>query len=165
MRSNYKRSWTLVFHAASKMRDQAFCMGDADIEKLTIAQERVLQVVYRESPQGVKLKDIAKQVQLTPGAVSQIIESLVKFGMVERVSDPNDRRAVNIHVSQKGENQRQRTIELFDREFEEVLAESTPEEREGFIAIMEKIVQKFSDCRVSTRRYAGETLLSMEEYK
>jgi Transcriptional regulators len=148
------------------MRDRAVQLDpNRSMDKMTVAQERVLGVVFQKSPEGVKLKDIAKCVNLSPGAVSQIIEMLVKEGLVERNSDPSDRRAVNIHVTAKSKLVRDHVVAAFDDVIRSVLEERTPEERETFTAILERIVERFSSTRESVRRHSGETLLSMEEYK
>ena len=160
----FKRSWTLIFHTAGMLRDFGFKLGDHNIEKLTIAQERVLQIVIQNSPKGVMLKDIAKEVGLTPGAVSQTIELFVRYGLVERTSDAHDRRAVNIHITKRMEELRDKVIGIFDNMMESVLEKRTVKEREAFIGIFEDIMKKFATSE-STRRHVGETLLAMEEYK
>lgn len=160
-----RRSWTYVMHAAAAMRDYGFCMNIKSMEKMTIAQERVLGTVFQHSPDGVKLKDIAREVNLSAGAVSQIIETLVRDELVERTSDPVDRRAVNIHISEKSRLIRDSVINVFDAMMESILAERTSGEREAFIAILRQIREKFSSTRESVRMHAGETLLKMEECK
>lgn len=165
MDSRFKRSWTLIFHAACKMREQAHSFSGGDLDKLTGAQERVLGVVFQHSPEGVKLKEIANEVKLTPGAVSQIIEILVNHGLVERTPDPNDRRAVKINVSRRSEEQRTRMIDVFDKFMERIFSESTPEQGQAFLDLMEKIVDEMPCNRESVRRLAGESLLTMEEYE
>lgn len=146
------------------MRDRATQLDpNRSMDKMTVAQERVLGVVFQHSPEGVKLKDIAKIVNLSPGAVSQIIETLVQEGLVDRTSDSSDRRAVNIHVTPKSKLVRDYVVKTFDEIFDSILEERTPEEREAFVAIMERIVEKFSSSRESVRKFVGETLLSMEE--
>lgn len=165
MDRQFRRSWTLIMHAAGKLRDFGAALSGGSMDSLTIGQERVLQVVFQNSPDGVKLKEIAKQVKLTPGAVSQIIESLVQMGMVERSSDASDRRAVNIHITSKCEGIRNQVVGFFDEAMETVLAKKTPEECAAFIDILEKIIAKTAFTSESTRRYAGETLLAMEEFK
>lgn len=165
-----ERSWTLILHVACAMRDYATELDGGRMEKMTVAQERVLGAVYRctstkEGGDGLKLKDIASTVKLSPGAVSQIIEMLVQEGLVVRKNDPHDRRAVKIHPSEDSQVIRGRVIERFDKLINSVLEEKTPEEREAFIDILERILEKLAPKGESIRRHAGETLLSMEEFK
>lgn len=166
MPASQKRSWTLVMHAAEAMWNFA---SELDTEKkldgITVAQERVLTFVFHHSPEGVKLKDIAKAVKLSPGAVSQIIESLVQGGFLERTSDPHDRRAINIQITKELQLARNQVMEMLDEKMGSILADRTPDEREAFITVLQKIVEKFSPQRESIRRVAGEMILSMEEFK
>ena len=161
----FKRSWTLIFHAACKMREQAHCFSDGTLDKLTLAQERVMGIVFQHSPEGIKLKEIAKIVQLTPGAVSQIIEVLVNYDLVERSPDPTDRRALKIHVSRKSEEQRTKMVGVFDNYMEKIFSECTPEQGQAFLDLMEKIVNQMPVSRESIRRFTGDSLLAMEEYE
>ena len=46
--------------------------------------------------------DISKHMGVTSAAVSQVIERLVDKQLIERSEDPNDRRAKNIILTEKG---------------------------------------------------------------
>lgn len=164
MDSRQCRSWTLFMRLANAMRDYASSIDESRVEKMTIAQEKVLCTVFQYSPNGIKLKEIAKIVKLSPGAVSQIIEYLVQEGMVERSHDPNDRRAVNIRITPRSRAIRDQVVSHFDQIVGSVLEERTPEERDAFIAIVERILDGFTPKRESVRKHVGETLLSLEEY-
>ena len=67
---------------------------------LTIGQALVLyQLLDNEkSP----IKDIASVLELDSPSVSRLIDKLYKDGLVERVEDPDDRRALNISLTAKG---------------------------------------------------------------
>jgi DNA-binding MarR family transcriptional regulator len=43
---------------------------------------------------GAKMLDVARQMEIKLPALSQIVDRLVKRGLLERQSDPNDRRIV-----------------------------------------------------------------------
>jgi DNA-binding MarR family transcriptional regulator len=51
---------------------------------------------------GIKASDLSNLLEVTPGAVSHMINVLEKNGYVERVSDPRDRRIVLIHPTDSG---------------------------------------------------------------
>jgi DNA-binding MarR family transcriptional regulator len=52
--------------------------------------------------QGIRLTDLAAKVGVSKQAVGQLINDLAGMGMVERVSDPLDRRAKRIRFSRRG---------------------------------------------------------------
>jgi DNA-binding MarR family transcriptional regulator len=51
---------------------------------------------------GVRLRDLAVSAQLTPPAIGVHVDELESLGYVERVPDPQDRRAKLIRPTQRG---------------------------------------------------------------
>ena len=63
---------------------------------------------------GATVKDLAKQSERTPASISQRVTALEDMGLVERISDKNDRRVVYFVVTGRG-------LEIYEkitREFE-----------------------------------------------
>jgi len=52
--------------------------------------------------EGIRLTDLAARAGVTKQAVGQLVDDLASLGMVERVSDPTDRRAKRIRFSRRG---------------------------------------------------------------
>ena len=46
--------------------------------------------------------DLARCAQLNPGAMTRLLDRLEERGVLERVADPNDRRALNIVLTETG---------------------------------------------------------------
>ena len=51
---------------------------------------------------GVRMSDISRCLMVSKPAATQAINQLVDRGMIERFSDPNDRRVVMIRPTEKG---------------------------------------------------------------
>jgi DNA-binding MarR family transcriptional regulator len=49
---------------------------------------------------GIRMSELAERVQLTKGAVTQLVSYLEAHGLVERVSDPADGRAVLVRPTE-----------------------------------------------------------------
>lgn len=75
--------------------------------QLTLAQARVLKIIYLRAPEPVILKDVAAELDITPSAVSQVVDGLVRQDLVERLPSPTDRRAVILRPTERGERFRQ----------------------------------------------------------
>lgn len=46
--------------------------------------------------------DLARAADLNPGAMTRLLDKLEARGLIERVADPGDRRALHIHLTQAG---------------------------------------------------------------
>jgi DNA-binding MarR family transcriptional regulator len=46
--------------------------------------------------------DLARAAELNPGAMTRLLDRLETKGLVERVADPEDRRALHIHLTDAG---------------------------------------------------------------
>jgi DNA-binding MarR family transcriptional regulator len=46
--------------------------------------------------------DLARAAELNPGAMTRLLDRLAAKGLVERVADPGDRRALHIHLTDAG---------------------------------------------------------------
>jgi DNA-binding MarR family transcriptional regulator len=53
-------------------------------------------------PEGSRLTQIAERAEMTKQTVGEVVADLERLGYVERVSDPDDRRAKIIRLSERG---------------------------------------------------------------
>lgn len=66
----------------------------------TTSQTEALAIVYHEGP--ITLKQLAEQMQLTPGSISQLIEQLERLDLVTRTPSTTDRRVTHVTTTEKG---------------------------------------------------------------
>lgn len=146
MLNKHYHSWHLMFRIVHFLRDFAACESEAPSETLTITHEKLMGVVFG-SPEGLMLKDIAREMRITPGAASQAVDMMVRQGLLERLPSEHDRRAVIIKPTAKCRGFRDRTGERFDAIMKDVLARFTAGEREVFVNILEEFAKKTAECR------------------
>lgn len=95
------------------------------------------------------MSDIGKCLSVPKPHVTVIVDKLIEDGLVERQSDPNDRRIVNILLTEKGievfENIKQEISEnlkiklsKLDEDEQEILADASRKVREILISILSK---------------------------
>ncbi len=73
----------------------------ADVgEEVTLTQYRSLVVLASRGPQS--MAELAEAVAVTPPTASRLCDRLVKKGLVHRRTDRNDRRQVQIALTQMG---------------------------------------------------------------
>jgi len=77
---------------------------------LTLAQLRALRVIGES--RGCTMGALARALGISLSAATGLVDRLTKQGLVERVSDPKDRRLVHVRPSAKG----RRAHQAFQRE-------------------------------------------------
>jgi DNA-binding MarR family transcriptional regulator len=80
------------------------------------------------APEGARLTDIAERARMTKQAVGEVVADLERLGYVERVPDPDDRRAKIIRLTDRGWDAERTGREIF-ADIERRWAEQIGEER------------------------------------
>jgi MarR family transcriptional regulator, 2-MHQ and catechol-resistance regulon repressor len=73
-------------------------LADAD---LTVSQFGTLEALYHLGP--LNQRSIGEKILKSGGNITMVVDNLEKCGHVKRKKDPNDRRAVLIHLTKDGE--------------------------------------------------------------
>lgn len=68
---------------------------------LTLAQARAL--VYVSRSEGLRQVDLADMLEVKPITLARLIDQLAEAGLVERRSDPGDRRAFQLYLTAAAE--------------------------------------------------------------
>jgi DNA-binding MarR family transcriptional regulator len=62
-----------------------------------------LMAQLERHPEGLKMNELSRLLMVTGGNVTAIVDQLEKEGLVERLSEPSDRRAFRIRLTRSGE--------------------------------------------------------------
>jgi DNA-binding MarR family transcriptional regulator len=65
--------------------------------------------------EGLRLTNLAGLANMTKQSVGEIVDNLVELGYVERIPDPDDKRAKLIRLTAKGEQAQGVGLEIFTR--------------------------------------------------
>src|ERR1700737_1976782 len=68
---------------------------------LTPAQERALRMITR-SDEPPRMTDLADHLGIVPRSVTTVIDALEEAGLVRREVDPQNRRAIRLHLTDRG---------------------------------------------------------------
>jgi DNA-binding MarR family transcriptional regulator len=82
---------------------RASIRSDYPWESLPMAQVELLQSLAEHSP--ARVGDLAARLRLAPSTVSGLISQMMAAGLVERGTDPGDRRAAVVELSVDGRRQ------------------------------------------------------------
>ena len=93
--------WRLIIRSNAKMLNLLLqeCPEIAPGQKITFSRIRVLTYLAQAQGERVSIRDLAEELGVTSGGVSQMIDSLVKSDMVCRTSSKDDRRVVYLSIS------------------------------------------------------------------
>jgi DNA-binding MarR family transcriptional regulator len=93
--------------------------------------------------QPTTAKDLAQKLQLTAGAISQLVEELVEQGLIERETDASDRRRQVLRASANGD----KLIKAFDKRrrdiMNRVIQDLSDEELLTWLKIQKQIINEF----------------------
>ena len=93
--------WRLIIRSNAKMLNLLLqeCPDIAPGQKITFSRIRVLTYLAQAQGEQVSIRDLAEELGVTSGGVSQMIDSLVKSDMVCRTTSREDRRVVYLSIS------------------------------------------------------------------
>ncbi|MCP4902095.1 MAG: MarR family transcriptional regulator, partial [bacterium] len=88
----------------SAIYDTAILM-ESHFTKLGLSKGRfmvMIQLLGIDDPDGVSISDVLSQYRVSSPTMTGIIDTLEKEGLIERVKSPEDRRRVNIRITDTG---------------------------------------------------------------
>ena len=126
-------------------RESAETIGNVSSIDISIRQHQTMSLVCRlteDKPNGVTLKELAEAMKLAPATVSELVESLVKKNFLQRIQNPEDRRAVQITLTDHGLTLLDQCIKCVNALCEKLLSELSVSERTAMLNALEKITSK-----------------------
>lgn len=102
---------------------------------ISISQLKLLGCLFRHQGDGMRLKDVAFEMDISPGGMSQAVDVLVRNGLVERFTSETDRRAVVIRLSKAGQAKRKRIHDFFVGMTQELIDGIPDEDLETFCRV------------------------------
>jgi DNA-binding MarR family transcriptional regulator len=121
-------------HAASKFAER---LGPVD---LTPPHAGILRFVGGAG--GISQQELAGHLRILPSRLVILIDQLEERGMIERRSDPEDRRSYALHLTTKG-SEMLKTIERLAREHQDALLVSlSADERDVLASLLRKVADQ-----------------------
>ena len=102
---------------------------------------------FEKSPVGIgiSMKELAREINVSPAMVTKTITSLENKGYVSRISDTDDRRGVKVCFTEKGYEMWKAEHERMKSLMERVFARLGKEKTEQFFMLSEEFVEIFYD--------------------
>lgn len=125
------------------VHDMIIGSGGGILDRITVAQERVVRFVFENKDRKISLKTIAEQTGVTSGAVSQTVDLLVRNGIVERHVNPDDRRSLFLCLTETGIRGAEEKKTQFSKLCGETFADIGEREQDEFVRMLRLVYQRF----------------------
>ncbi|MCY0888839.1 MAG: MarR family transcriptional regulator [Alicyclobacillaceae bacterium] len=123
------------------------------IKKFNITPTQAYLLRHLHADGRTKASQLARVVGLSPGAVTQVCDELVRMKYVERVRSQEDRRVVYHEITEQG----LRILESLQTErcafMAELLSELGPDDAKDFIRILDRVVQYIESMPLPLREH------------
>jgi len=132
---HHKMALNLFFTTSWLQNSQAAILKCHD---LTLQQYNVLRIVRGQYPNPIRVNDIIERMLDKMSNASRLVDKLLAKNLVERTTCPNDRRAVDVVITQAGLDI---LAELDEKEstWEDKLKNLTPEEATLVSNLLDKL--------------------------
>lgn len=104
-----------------------------------MTRERIL-VILAQYPDGVHQKDIMGQAGISPSSLSELIDKLESDGYVERKTDPADKRATLLFLTEKGKARASEVEDEQNEAYQNLFKNLTDDEKQTLSDLLDKII-------------------------
>ncbi|GAV22732.1 MarR family winged helix-turn-helix transcriptional regulator [Carboxydothermus pertinax] len=130
----------IQFKRGDGFHGQRFAIKKSEFILLATMQEMISQ-----GDKGVKVSDLGARLQITPAAVTHMLNSLEEGGYIERVRDLKDRRIVLVKPSKKGQEILEQGKKEFFERFYGLVGFLGEEDSRELIKLLNKVIRYFKE--------------------
>ena len=116
---------------------------------VTGPQARLLLILSRNA--GENQGYYAERLEVEPITLCRMVDRLEEAGMIERRRDPADRRAWQLHLTEKSRKVVAQLQQRVDSLVDDMLEGLTPDEREEFARLLKTVGANLSEQRETAR--------------
>ena len=121
-----------IIREFTKRETHAFARG-----QISVPQMLILELLQRRSP--CIMSELASSLSITTSAVTGLIDRMERAGLVRRVRDPKDRRAIRVETTPKGAAMIREVLRQKERNFQQVLERLPAAKRRTYLQLLEDI--------------------------
>lgn len=131
----------------------------SDGHELRRAQIDALEAVAQDDE--LRMNQLAERLRLDPSTVTRTVNPLVELGLVERFTDPENRRYVVLRCTKSGKEAAAQIVNERRNNVREILAPMAPERRALLVGLFDEYTTGLEKSRdasglVKTRAASGE---------
>jgi DNA-binding MarR family transcriptional regulator len=111
---------------------------------MTATQRLALFELVEDGP--MRLNDLASRLGISAPTASRAVDALAEAGLVERLTDPRDRRALHIELTPEGRERVERRRERVASAFRPAAAGLTKADRAQLADLLARLASELSDA-------------------
>lgn len=143
MKTNQQKDFSKFFNTMLKMRkilDQT--LDDSDEDNIpTMLQVQTLKTIKENSP--ITASELALRLQMSPSALTQMTDRLIKSKFISRKNDKNDRRLILLFLTSDGEKHLASILKRMEQKANQILDPISAKDLETVVSIFEDFLQKY----------------------
>lgn len=112
-------------------------MAGRNMKGIVTSHGNILMALFEKKV--LTMKEIAGRIEKDKSTVTALIDKLIKFGYVEKQSDPQDSRVVLVALTEKGKNLQTDFDEISNKLLSTVYKDISDSEKKTVSAILNKI--------------------------
>lgn len=113
------------------------------MERLGISPAQIDLLFTIANEQPISPKRLASKLQLTPGAVSQLLAALQQNKSISLNTDPSDRRVTHVSISKSGEHMLESWRRMRHQHLTAAFEQLSDAELEQYLDIQRKLLRHF----------------------
>ena len=118
-------------------------------KNLSMSQIGALMFIHRQFECGIS--NIGEKLGISNAAASQMLDRLVKLGLISRQEDPKDRRGKILTLTRKGNQILQESIKIRQNWQNELMCLLDNEEKKKIKEALKILIQKTNDFLLSNK--------------
>jgi DNA-binding MarR family transcriptional regulator len=103
-----------------------------------------LMAQLERHPEGLRMGELSQRMMVTGGNVTGITDQLQRENLVERVSDPGDRRAYSVRLTAAGRRTFRKMARVHEDWIVELLDGVPPSEKEKLIDLLSRLKRQLN---------------------
>ncbi|MEM3324344.1 MAG: MarR family transcriptional regulator [Metallosphaera sp.] len=101
----------------------------------------------RDSPKSMVY--LAKEVLMTQAGITAAIDRLEEKGLVKRERDKEDRRIINVQITERGVKATEEAIQVFNELAVDLVKDLSDEDKAKLIELLDKLLEKLMKGKIN----------------
>lgn len=138
-----------LFETMNSLKRGLYDRRQGLMQELPVSATQLELLLTLQHMQPVSAHELAVTMKVTPGLISQLVDSLMQLELVEREANPADRRTQFLRLTRRGSSQLKRFGKARNDLMRHVLTGLSNTELEVLVNIQRKMLDHLAPARVS----------------